>query len=184
MAIPAAHYGPWTEQDLLALPDDGQRYETVEGRLLVSPSPGSLHQRAAKRLVRLLDAAAPAHLEAVEALGIRIPGWNYLIPDILVGDTVAISADSSALDPGSVQLVIEIVSPGSMFMDKATKPLIYARAGIRHFWRVDLAEPVITVYRLRGDSPEEVVSARGGERVKVSDPFAISLDPAEILKRV
>jgi Uma2 family endonuclease len=183
MAIPAPHYGPWTEQDLLALPDDGQRHEVVEGVLLVSPSPGSLHQRVAKMLVRLLDDAAPAHLEAIEALGVRIPGGSLLIPDVLVGEKAAILANNPVLEPNLVHLVIEIVSPGSVIMDRTAKPVLYAQAGILNFWRVEVVNgPSVTAYCLEGDNYKESGSAQAGQTLTVAEPFEIKLDPGGLIR--
>lgn len=165
------------------MPNDGQRYELVEGVLLVSPSPGSLHQWAAKMLVRLLDDAAPAHLGAIEALGVRIPGGSLLIPDVLVGEKAAILANSAVLKPSLVHLVIEIVSPGSVIMDRTAKPALYAQAGILNFWRVELANgPLVTAYRLEGDSYKESRSAQGGKILTVAEPFGIKLDPAALIR--
>jgi Uma2 family endonuclease len=182
MAIPAAHAGPWTERDLLALPDDGQRYELVEGRLLVSPSPGSLHQWAAKRLVQVLDHSAPADLGAVEAVGVRIPGGSLLIPDVVIAQKAAILANSSALEASEVSLVVEIVSVSSIIMDKFTKPMIYAQAEIPNFWRVDLTGgPAITAFCLMDGSYQEVEAARGAQRLVVANPFKIEIDPSRLV---
>lgn len=57
----------WTVDDLANLPDEGLRYELVDGMLLVSPAPRLVHQRAGGRLFRLLAAACPAHLEVFYA---------------------------------------------------------------------------------------------------------------------
>jgi Uma2 family endonuclease len=183
VAIPAQHFGPWTERDLLALPEDGQRYEIVEGSLLVSPSPSSLHQRAAHNLARLLNRAAPAHFEAVEALGVRLSDRNFQVPDIVVANTLAISANSTALDAQMVALVVEIVSPSSKYKDRVEKPQMYAQGGIPYFWRVEIQERLIVAYRTVSGAQEEMASAQESELLEVTEPFPIRLSPADILER-
>jgi Uma2 family endonuclease len=181
MAIPAAHFGPWTEQDLLAMPDDGQRYELVEGSLVVSPAPASLHQYAADQLVQLLKGAAPPHLVAVGAAGVRIPGNNFLVPDVLVANKAAVLANNTALEADLVQLVVEIVSPGSIFKDTTTKPLIYAGGGIPNFWRVELNGPSIIAFHLENGFYKEVASAQAGELLMATEPFAVNINPATLV---
>jgi hypothetical protein len=58
---------PFYRYDLDAMPDDGRRYEIVDGTLIVSAVLGRLHQRAALRIATLLDAACPSDLEVVIA---------------------------------------------------------------------------------------------------------------------
>lgn len=178
----AAHDGPWSEEDLLGLPDDGQRYEVVEGALLVSPPPGGPHQRSSYRLTRVLDDAMPPDLTVVEAMGVRLPENTTLIPDVLVAERDAVLANRSGiLDAAVVRLVVEIVSPGSKITDRLTKPSLYARAGIPCFWRVEPEEgPALVAYHLEGASYVEVASARPGKRLVVDEPLRVSLDPGDL----
>jgi Uma2 family endonuclease len=78
--------GTWTYEDLFSLPDDGRRYEIIEGELFEMPSPGSAHALVVAALIRLL-------IPLVENLGGRwctapidvfFPGANPVQPDILV----------------------------------------------------------------------------------------------------
>src|SRR6266508_5362479 len=62
------HPGPWTEEEFLALPDEGQRHELLDGSLLVTPAPSSEHQQVARRLANALEAASPDGWEVVEAV--------------------------------------------------------------------------------------------------------------------
>ncbi|HVW34128.1 MAG TPA: Uma2 family endonuclease [Acidimicrobiia bacterium] len=177
------HVGPWTEEDLVGLPDDGQRYELLEGALLVNPPPGGRHQRVSLRLAGRLDAIAPDGLIVVEAMGVRIPGGSVLIPDVLVAQRDAVLAnDSGILDAAVVHLLAEIVSPGSRTQDRLTKPALYAEAGIPSFWRVELDDGLaIHAYRLEGSTCVQVATARAGQRLELEEPFPISLDPADLI---
>jgi Uma2 family endonuclease len=69
---------PFTRADLAAMPDDGRRYEIIDGVLIVSAAPGRMHQRAVGRLYRILDDACPPELEVLIGSGGAVPrrsGW-------------------------------------------------------------------------------------------------------------
>jgi Uma2 family endonuclease len=177
------HVGPWSEEDLLALPDSVQRYELLEGTLLVNPPAGGPHQLVSWTLTGVLRAAATPDVVAVQELGVRLPDNTMFIPDILVATRDAVLANGSGiLDAGDVVLVVEIVSPGSRTTDRLTKPALYARAGIASFWRVELEDggTAIFVYRLEHERYVEAGSARPGEHLVVTEPFPCSLDPGEL----
>jgi Uma2 family endonuclease len=181
--VPAMHTGPWTERDLLALPEDGQRHELLEGSLLVSPPPAGRHQYAATQLELVLAPAAPSHLVVVQGLGVRLPGVNLFIPDVLVGEREAVMNDRSGiLDPAPVHLVVEIVSPNSEMKDRVIKPQVYAQARIPTCWRIELEEqgPRIEAFRLRGRTYVSDGSAGPGEQLVVQRPFPLSLDPLRL----
>ncbi len=178
----ATHFGCWTEDDLIGLPPDANKYELVEGALLVNPSPAGRHQLVSWELTRQLKQACPSTLVAVEALGVRLPEGTMLIPDVLVADRDAVLADRGGiLDPAAVRLVVEIVSPGSRTMDRLTKPALYARGGIPSFWRVELDEgPAIVAYSLERGGYVEVGSARPGDLLVADRPFPVSVDPGSL----
>ncbi len=177
-----AHVGPWNEEDLVGLPEDTQRYELLEGTLLVNPPPGGAHQLVSLKLAGILHAAGPPALAVVEAMGVRLPDDTVFIPDVLVVTRDVVLANTSGiLDPTDVALVIEIVSPGSRTIDRLTKPALYAQGGIASFWRVELQDgPAIFAYHLEHDRYIEAGSARPGERLVVNEPFPVTIDPAEL----
>jgi Uma2 family endonuclease len=63
----AVETGRLTRSDLDAMPDDGRRYELLDGAIIVTPAPGPAHQRAVLRLARLLQDAATADLEVTSS---------------------------------------------------------------------------------------------------------------------
>lgn len=181
MAV-GAHVGPWTEEDLIGLPDEGQRYELLEGALFVNPPPGGLHQRVALKLASRLDMIVPSGLTVVEAMGIRLVDGSLFIPDILVVQRPAMLANHSGVfDPDVVRLVVEVVSPGSRTQDRLIKPALYGRSGIPYFWRVELEDgPALHACRLEGGAYVDEASARPGERLDLDEPFPFSLDPEDL----
>lgn len=173
--------GPWTLADLAALPDDGQRYEIIDGSLLVSPPPSTRHQAIADRLHRLLRAAAGPELEVLEAAGVQLPN-GLLVPDVLVAHTAAVWSGRSVLAPADLLLAVEVVSPSSATTDRVTKPTLYAAAGVPAYWRVELAgteAPSVITYRLRGTAYVEQATATADDAVTLDWPLAVRLTPAE-----
>jgi Uma2 family endonuclease len=177
-----AHLGTWTEEDLLSMPDSVQRFELLEGALVVNPPPAGPHQLVSRKLANALSAVATPGWEAVEALGVRLPDNTVFIPDVLVASRDAMLANRSGiLDAGDVLLIAEIMSPGSRTMDRITKPAVYAQAGIVSYWRVELQDgPVIFAYRLEEGRYVEAGTARPGEMLFAEQPFRLALDPADL----
>jgi Uma2 family endonuclease len=95
-----------TEADLALTPDDGHRYEIVDGSLVVSPSPTSGHQRIAGRLADLLRRHAPVDLDVLEGVGVRAGGQrgSLLMPDVSVVSAEQADRDVTAFDPGTCSL--------------------------------------------------------------------------------
>lgn len=140
----------WTVDDLYDLPDDGYRYELIDGALLVSPPPGLSHQYLTGRLVALLLSQLPDPYRAAPAPGLYFDPRNYRIPDVVAFDRKRL-ADGGHLGPDDVLLAVEVVSPGSVRMDRVAKPDQYAAGGIPHLWRVELTPLELVTHELRGD---------------------------------
>jgi Uma2 family endonuclease len=173
---------PFTVDDLLKFPDDGNRYELFNGSLVVSPAPTPLHQRAIFRLQRILDDAAPPELEPLSTVNVRPGDKDFYIPDLVVVSVGA--ADSVALmfAPDDLLLAVEVVSPSTKMHDRATKAAAYAAAGIPLYWRVEPDEgPTLYVYELDGDTYKEPIAHKAGTTITLSAPYTVSFDPAELI---
>ncbi|WP_345631944.1 Uma2 family endonuclease [Rugosimonospora acidiphila] len=175
---------PWTLDDLASLPDDGNRYELLDGSLLVSPPPDTFHCRTVTELAGILHHASPTNLYVSGVgfgLGVR-PGTLYL-PDLIVFRRTALDRRAQAIEPTDVRLVVEVLSSGSSGRDLVMKRYDYAAARIPQYWIVDQERPAITVLRLdeSGRHYEESAVVKPGERLRVEEPFPIDLDPAEVL---
>ena len=132
----ADHVGPWTADDAGALPDAGAhaRFEVYEGGVLVvSPVPGAGHRRASCWLHRVLAQAAVAAggaAEVLEAVNVALPGGKLLVPDVVVVAAGAVGETATRIPCDAVLAVVEVVSPSTVSMDRAVKPVMYAEAGI------------------------------------------------------
>ncbi len=172
---------PWTLADLEALPEDGQRYELIDGSLLMSPPPTLVHQAVVDRVRRLLRGAAGPDLEVLEAVGLQLPS-ALLVPDVLVASAAAVWNGSSVLSPPDVLLVVEVVSPSSRTMDRITKPTLYAAAGVPAYWRVELSESgsaSVVTFRLNETTYVEQAAVSPGDEVDLGWPLPLRLAPGE-----
>ena len=169
--------GGWTVEDLDALPENHHRYELTDGALTVSPSPSSLHQAVAARLLVRLEAVAPEPLVVTQAVEIRFGRQLTRIPDVLV-----VRSDQPGrhwFAASEVLVAIEIESPGSHLEDRATKPALYCRYGIPHYWRIEMEPPLISTYGIgHGDSYQMTGPDR---RLLRREPFAVDITIAELL---
>jgi len=180
-AMVATHSGPYTIGDYYALPDDGQRYELLDGSLIVSPWPAVRHQVAVSQLTDQLNLACPADL-AVLQVSVRIRD-SVLIPDVCVVRRAALPPAGLDVEPADVELVVKIVSPTNARMDRVLKPTVYAEAGIPAFWRIELdavGGPEIHAHEIAGAVYREVARVPSGRRFVASRPFEVAFDPAEL----
>jgi Uma2 family endonuclease len=151
--VPGPKQGEWTYNHYAALPDDGKRYEIVNGVLYMSPSPTWPHQDIAGRIFRFLA-------DYVESIGL---GGAFTAPldvelsprDIFQPDVVVLLKTSrSKLHRrhivGPPELAVEVVSPGSQMHDRYRKIAAYARGGILEYWIADPDARTVEVLVLEG----------------------------------
>jgi Uma2 family endonuclease len=138
----------YTAEMVRALPEDGQRYETVHGELLVSPAPRAWHQEV---LVRLLVALHRYVTE--EAVGhlFASPADISWAPDVLVQPDLFVVPLSEARtmdwrEIRSLLLAVEILSPSSIQADRFTKRRLYQEVGIPAYWVVDADQRFVEVW--------------------------------------
>lgn len=148
------HEGPWRFEDLVDLPDDGHRYEVVDGALVVSPPPSQRHQWIGAELMRQLVLQCPPSWRVVYEFAIPL-GTDGRVPDLAVVDARAPVGPGPPypVGPEHVGLVVEVVSASSRKTDRFAKPGEYAEAGIPLFWRVE-TDPglLLLAHRLAGQA--------------------------------
>ena len=166
-------------EDLYTTPDDGNRYEILDGALVMTPAPSTDHQSVLLRLCFLLDAPAREHgmtvLPAPTAW--RIGPGQVPEPDIIVAPRAVITRRAVE---GPPTLVIEILSPGGRPRDLHEKRRIYAEGGAAWYWIVDPEIPSLTVLRLVRSVYEEEAHVSGTEAFDASEPFLVRVVPAEL----
>ena len=170
----------WTVADLELLPDDGLRYELVDGTLLVSAAPGKLHQRAVGNLHMLLRAACPTELEVFLAPTDYQPtSTRSLQPDLLVvrRDDPGLKAVTTTL-----ALAVEVLSPSSRSVDLVLKRELYRQAGVQSYWVLDPVEPSADIWQLAGGQYGEPIRVTGEDTLELTLPYALVLRPADLLR--
>ncbi|WP_344982294.1 Uma2 family endonuclease [Streptosporangium fragile] len=174
---------PFTVDDLLTFPDDGNRYELFDGSLLVSPPPVPPHQFASLRLVRVLEDAAPPEFEPLPAVGLRAGRRDFFVPDLVVVPTEAVEETELMFRPEDILLAVEIVSPTTEARDRHLKRAAYAAAGIPAYWRIELSEgPSVHVHELAGDEYKPAERYDAGEAATLLAPFGVRFDPAVLVR--
>jgi len=168
----------WTVDMVQALPDDGQRYEVIDGELFVTPSPSARHQDAvlclAVRIKRYLGGHRVGHVFVAPG-DVEFDGRNLVQPDVFVVPLVSDRAPESWDKAGRPLLAVEIVSPSSGAADRVRKRDLYRRQGIPEYWIVDLDARVIERWR-PGDERPEILSERiSWQPEGAAEPLTIEL---------
>lgn len=170
---------PLTRADLKLMPEDGHRYELIDGTLIVTPSPSFVHQRAASRLVRLLI-DPPAHLELLFApFDVPLAEDTVLQPDVVV-----IKRVDDVHNPGDPELVlaVEVLSPSTRLIDLNLKKARLEQAGVPSYWVVDPVEPTLIAWQLRDGAYAEVARVVGEEQWTATAPFEVTVCPADLVR--
>lgn len=138
----------WTRERVLALPDDGNRYELFDGELLVTPSPAMPHELAIILLRRVIDPYVVAQRLGwtfASPADLHLGGDQLSQPDLFV--VPAIPADRTWARVPNPILVVEVLSPSSARFDRIVKRRRFQRAGIPEYWVVDLDARAIERWR-------------------------------------
>ncbi len=168
----APEQGRWTYEDYCLLPDDGKRYEVIRGVLYMSPAPRTRHQRAISALfgalynfvtTRQLGEALTSPIDVL-LTGLASP----VQPDLLFVCRERSHIIEEKFIRGAPDLVMEVLSPTNRAHDREIKFEVYAEAGVREYWIVDLETRSIEVYWLDGRAfrlhgrfgPETIATSR------------------------
>jgi Uma2 family endonuclease len=159
MATPAKL---WTVDEVRAIPDDGRRYEVVDGELFVTPGPSWRHGDAvlemARRLMAYLDAHPVGHLK-IAPQDVTYGRHTLVEPDLFVVPLVAGRRPRTWEEAGRLLLAIEVLSPSTARLDRTVKRRLFQREGVPEYWIVDVDARVVERWRPADERPE-VVSER------------------------
>ena len=151
--VPGPRQGQWTYDDYAALPDDGQRYEVMNGVLIMAPAPTPEHQGVSTLLlVYLFQYSQAIGLGKIFAapLDVELASNRVVQPDILVVLNANLHKIAAKRFIGAPDLVIEIASPGTELYDRLSKYEAYEQAGVSEYWMVNSSDKSIEVSVLEG----------------------------------
>ncbi len=179
MALDLSWGAPFTEDDLAAMPEDGHRYELVDGALIVTPAPNIRHQTCVTALVMLLYAARrEEHRVLVAPVDVRLSADTILQPDVVVASKTDFS---EARLEGAPLLAVEVLSPSTRLTDLGTKRLVFEEAGVRAYWLADPDVPSLTVLHLEEGRYVEHAMVTGDEPYEADFPFPVTVVPAQLI---
>ena len=170
---------PFTVAELDRMPDDGRRYELLDGVLIVSPRPTTIHQFVAMRLLRVLADACPEDLCVVPEPAVELGPQTEFDPDLVVVRMDQIG-DAKFTEPPL--LVVEIRSPSTALVDLNRKKAAYERFGVPSYWIVNPGPPQaeLTVFELRDG--DYLLTARASGPFNADRPFTVSIATAELTR--
>ena len=147
-------------EDIWDTPEDGNRYEVVDGDLYMTPPPVIAHQRPASRLPVFIGAYLLTHPIGevfVAPVGVTLDELNGVQPDVVYVSNERRHIVSERGIEGAPDLVVEVLSPSTQARDRGVKQRRYEAAGVAHYWIVvpgthTLEEYVLAdgAYALRG----------------------------------
>jgi Uma2 family endonuclease len=168
----------WNRERWERLPDDGNRYEVIDGVLYMTTAPSTFHQWIIRQIVRILfqyidDVGLGVTTWA--PIGLFMPGCDPVQPDIVVVRSADLSMFQESRILGVPALLVEVLSPSNSNQDTRVKRAAYARAGVPEYWIMRPAERDALVCSqpdaALGDYAQVQHVAPGGELVSPSLPI-------------
>lgn len=159
--------GEWTYEDLVQLPEDGGRYEIIDGELYEMTAPNPDHAIVVANIFAMLLPLVKSLRGRVltAPLDVFFPGANPVQPDVLVLLPDRLHLISKRGIEGAPDLVIEVLSPSNPEHDRVRKRDLYARGGVPEYWLVERDTASVEVLVLREGSYTRRVFAHGEELV-------------------
>lgn len=156
MGMPARQID-WTAEMVRALPDDGNRYEVLDGALFVSPAPSAIHQRAVFLLCSILHRYTEAHgigEAMISPADIEFSKHRILQPDVFVVPLKDGRRIRSWNEVTALLLSAEVISPSTARADRGEKRIILQDENVPEYWIVDLDSRLFERWRPDDERPE------------------------------
>lgn len=168
----------WTAAQVRELPDDGNRYEVVDGELLVTPAPRYDHQDAVAQLWRRLDDYLQIVLvghATISPADVELDPHTLVQPDVFVVKLVEGRRPKNWADLQGLLLAVEILSPSSARADRTVKRRRYQREGIPEYWVVDVDARLVERWRPGDERPEILTDALTWQPDVAREPLSVDL---------
>ena len=184
-SYPSKDTKEYTYQDYLEMPEEpGYSFEILDGVLIKEPAPNVPHQRASRRLQRILEdyfwGKDPEGEVFNSPLDITFGDRTVVQPDLLyVSGTQKDIVHHTRID-GPPTLVVEIMSPSTGRKDRLLKMGIYQRAGVKHYWLVSPEDKTMECFALKDGVYALVASGMDDDRVEPPDFSGLVMDLAKI----
>lgn len=165
-----------TYDDLVKMPDDGNRYEIIGGVLHVTPAPTPRHQRIVLGLGGRLDSfAMDRGLGTVypAPLDVRLSPSHVVQPDLVFVRRERRGIVREQFIDGAPDLVVEILAPSTSARDRGEKARLYALFGVLEYWLVDPDARTVTALALQQGIYQALPEEHGVVRSAVLDGFEI-----------
>jgi Uma2 family endonuclease len=160
MAMPAQHT-EWTVEMVRALPDDGNRYEVIDGELFVTPAPSLTHQNAVLELAVILAPYLRANdigRAIISPADVLVYGpRKFVQPDIFVVPLVNGAPMRAWTEVGRLLLTVEVLSPSTEHTDRGRKRKLYVEKAVPEYWIVNTDERIVERWR-SDNSPVEILT--------------------------
>jgi Uma2 family endonuclease len=171
-ASPALSYAAYAE-----IPDDGRRWEFVDGEVYATPAPSPAHQFAAQRLFRLLEDNLASF--GSDVIAFIAPIDEVLSDSEIVQPDVVVARFSQVSErgiEGAPALIVEVTSPTRPHLDRDVKARRYAVHGVERYWLVDPVERRLECLRLAGGVYNATVQGTGNDVVALEDLHGLRVD--------
>ena len=179
MVMPIPQQIEWTAEMARALPDDGKRYEVIDGELLVTSVPSQRHQRAMEILHLIIgpyaraSRAMHAHFAPCE---IEFSIRRAVQPDLFVVRLINGKMPSDEELKSTTLLVVEALSPSTARYDRRKKRPMFQSEGVPEFWIVDVDARIIERWRPTDTRPEILTESLTWQPSAEIQPLVIDLD--------
>lgn len=177
--------GKWRYDDYLRLPDDGKRYEIIEGVLYVANAPSIEHQFTVSEIhfqLKLFVHESALGQVYTSPLEVHLSETTKPVqPDLLFIRSERQPPPGAQFLVGAPDLIVEVISPGSIRLDRHIKFDVYERSGVPEYWLADPKVRLVEVYTLSNGeyallgqyTNDEVIESKvlAGLQIKTSTLF-------------
>jgi Uma2 family endonuclease len=164
--VPGPGQGNWTYDYYAALPEDGHRYEIVDGVLFMTPAPGIPHQDVILQLsyyltIHVKNAGIGKVL--LSPVDVELTPKKVFQPDVAVVLNTRLDRVTTSHVIGAPDLVIEVASPSTAKCDQTIKRKAYALAGVTEYWLVNTILEIVEVLLLQDSAYSSLGSFHGDD---------------------